>query len=131
MIYSANFVRIATVTDIFRFSATTWNAHRIHLDNQFALSEGLPGVVVQAHLHGAWFGQIAREVGGHRSRLRSLEWKNKRAVTAGQSVFIERLIVNINEFDDGRIVQMTMTERNSSGEICAEASASVLIIKGD
>ena len=39
--------------------------------------------------------------------------------------------MNINEFDDGRIVQMTMTERNSSGEICAEASASVLIIKGD
>lgn len=130
MTNSSTFVKTATMTDIFRFSAVTWNAHRIHLDNEYARSEGLSGVVVQAHLHGAWFGQIAREVGGHRARLRTLEWKNRRAVMAGEPVFIERSILEISEIETGRIVQMTMTERNSLGEVCAEASASVLIIDG-
>ena len=34
---------------LFRFSALTYNAHRIHYDRDYARAEGYPDLVVQAH----------------------------------------------------------------------------------
>ena len=35
---------------LFRFSAPTYNAHRIHYDREYARSEGYPGLVVHGPL---------------------------------------------------------------------------------
>ena len=41
----------ASEIDMFRFSATTWNAHRIHYDSAYAEdTEGYPGLLVQGRL---------------------------------------------------------------------------------
>jgi 3-methylfumaryl-CoA hydratase len=54
---------------LFRFSAVTWNAHRIHYDQPFAVaSEGYPGLVVHAPLLAMTLAlDAARELGqlGH------------------------------------------------------------------
>jgi 3-methylfumaryl-CoA hydratase len=54
---------------LFRFSAVTWNAHRIHYDQPFAVaSEGYPGLVVHAPLLAMTLSlDAARELGqlGH------------------------------------------------------------------
>lgn len=42
-----------TALQVFRFSAVTWNPHRIHFDQQYAQSEGYPDVLIQSHLRGA------------------------------------------------------------------------------
>lgn len=38
---------------LFRYSAVTWNAHRIHLDREYAKSEGYRGLLIHSHLQGA------------------------------------------------------------------------------
>lgn len=53
-----------TEADLFRYSALTYNAHRIHYDAAFARSEGYPGLLV----HGPLLAQLlvsraARELG--------------------------------------------------------------------
>jgi 3-methylfumaryl-CoA hydratase len=45
---------------LFRFSALTYNAHRIHYDREFARSEGYPGLVVHGPLQALLMAELAR-----------------------------------------------------------------------
>ncbi|MGD9711822.1 MAG: MaoC family dehydratase N-terminal domain-containing protein [Thermomicrobiales bacterium] len=46
---------------LFRFSALTYNAHRIHYDESYAREEGYPGVVVHGPLTALLLGELARK----------------------------------------------------------------------
>jgi 3-methylfumaryl-CoA hydratase len=45
---------------LFRFSALTYNAHRIHYDREYARSEGYPGLVVHGPLQALLMAELAR-----------------------------------------------------------------------
>jgi hydroxyacyl-ACP dehydratase HTD2-like protein with hotdog domain len=107
--------------DLFRFSAATWNAHRIHYDRARAEAEGLPGLAVQAHLHGAWLAQVARSVGGPSARLRTLSWANRAPVVAGDRVEVTGTVDSV----DGSLVSLSLTETGEDGGVRVEGSASV------
>jgi 3-methylfumaryl-CoA hydratase len=54
-----------TTTDLFRFSAVTFNAHRIHYDLPYARDEeGYPGLVVQGPFIAAKLFDLARRLSG-------------------------------------------------------------------
>ncbi len=40
-------VKVPTAVQLFRYSAVTWNAHRIHLEPDYARKEGHPDILVQ------------------------------------------------------------------------------------
>lgn len=46
--------RRASITDLFRYSALTFNAYRIHYDREFCRSAGYPDVVVHGPLLATW-----------------------------------------------------------------------------
>ncbi|MGW0583714.1 acyl dehydratase, partial [Streptomyces sp. NPDC002920] len=69
---------------LFRFSAVSWNAHRIHYDAGFAASEGFPGVVVQSTLHGETVSRHALDWAGPGARLESVAWRNVATAVAGE-----------------------------------------------
>ena len=107
--------------DLFRFSAATWNAHRIHYDRARAEADGLRGLPVQAHLHGAWLAQVARSIGGSSARLRSLSWTNRAAVYACDRVRVSGVVESI----DGALVGVSLTESTAEGVTSVEGSATV------
>ena len=107
--------------DLFRFSALTWNANRIHYDKERALAEGLSGLPVQAHLHGAWLGQVARSIGGSSARLRSLSWTNRAPVVAGERVEVRGLVEGV----EGSLVHLALTEVGADGGTRVEGAATV------
>ncbi|WP_019631450.1 MaoC family dehydratase [Actinomadura atramentaria] len=43
----------ATRLQLFRYSAVTWNPHRIHFEEEYARSEGHAGTLVHSHLRAA------------------------------------------------------------------------------
>ena len=43
----------ATPFQFFRYSAVTWNPHRIHFDEHYAREEGHAGVALHSHLRAA------------------------------------------------------------------------------
>ena len=45
---------------LFRFSALTYNAHRIHYDRDFARAEGYPGLLVHGPLQALMMAELAR-----------------------------------------------------------------------
>lgn len=52
---------------LFRYSALTFNAHRIHYDRPYATAvEGYPGLVVQGPLQATLLADFAAEIGGRR-----------------------------------------------------------------
>jgi 3-methylfumaryl-CoA hydratase len=48
---------------LFRFSALTYNAHRIHSDAQYTAEEGYPGLVVHGPLQALLMGECLRRSG--------------------------------------------------------------------
>ena len=43
----------ATALQLFRYSAVTWNPHRIHFDDSYARQEGHAGLALHSHLRAA------------------------------------------------------------------------------
>ncbi len=48
---------------LFRFSALTYNAHRIHYDQAYAATEGYPDLVVHGPLQALLMGECLRHLG--------------------------------------------------------------------
>jgi len=69
---------------LFRFSAVSWNSHRIHYDAEFAATEGFPDVVVQSTLHGETLSRYALEWAGPDALLKSVSWRNVTTAVAGE-----------------------------------------------
>lgn len=113
--------------DLFRFSAATWNAHRIHYDRDWALAEGLPGAVVQAHLHGAWFARVARSIAGPQARLRTLAWANRAPVVAGEEVEVRAQVTAVHGDDGATRVELALVERGADGATRVQGTAGVEI----
>lgn len=113
-------VRPTPVT-LFRFSAVTWNPHRIHYDQAYAASEGYPGVIVHSHLHGSWLAQTVLAWAGPRSRLREFSWQNRRYATVGDTLRCTGRVVSVQ----GALVECELLEENQDGAVCAPGRAVV------
>lgn len=75
-----------TRLQLFRFSAVSWNAHRIHYDGEFAAAEGFSDVVVQSTMHGEMLARHALAWAGDGARLDRVEWRNKANAVAGETL---------------------------------------------
>jgi len=113
-------IQPSTVT-LFRFSAITWNPHRIHYDAAYAATEGYGDVLVHSHLHGCWLAQLVTAWAGPRARIREFSWQNRRYATAGEVLRCTGEVVAVQ----GRIVECELKETNSTGVVCAPGRALV------
>ena len=79
---------------LFRFSALTFNSHRIHYDLPYARSEGYPGLVVHGPLTAVFLADlVAREFGC--PKLRHFSFRAKSALFLG-----DRISLTSNRVDD-------------------------------
>lgn len=71
-------------TQLFFFSAATYNGHRIHYDKDWASSEGYDDVVVQGPLQAALLARALGDWIGGRGRLVSFSVQNRAVAYPGQ-----------------------------------------------
>jgi hydroxyacyl-ACP dehydratase HTD2-like protein with hotdog domain len=116
-----------STTQVFRYSAATWNTHRIHYDHEYALAEGYPTVLVQSHLHGALLTKYCTDLAGSDGRLLELALSVRKYAVAGEELAISGVVTSIEEQPDGRaVVALELTEtRGSDGEVCVPATAKI------
>ncbi len=115
-------------TQLFRFSAATGNAHRIHYDLPYARAEGYPGVLVQAHLHGCFLAQTVLDWAGERATLRRFRWENRGIAVADTTLTCSGRVVATHPSDSERgeaLVDVELEERDQDGALCAPAWATV------
>lgn len=119
-------IKRPTTVSLFRYSAVTWNAHRIHYDQEYATSvEGHPGVLVQAHLHGAYLTQLVMDWMGPGGILRKLKWQNRQRAVPGDVLTCRGRVVECYEEDGRRLVRCEIWEENQRGDVCAPGEAVV------
>ena len=108
-----------TAISVFRFSAVTWNPHRIHYDEAYAATEGYPGVLVQGHLHGAWLLTAVKRWLGDRGRVERFSWQNRHFAVPGDALVITGDVVSVER----DLVHVDLVETNQNGVVCAPAKA--------
>jgi hydroxyacyl-ACP dehydratase HTD2-like protein with hotdog domain len=112
-----------TTVQLFRFSAVTWNSHRIHFDRPYALEEGYPGVLVQSHLHGCFLAHTVLAWAGIKASLVKFRWENRHFAIPTDILTCSGLVSNIN----GDLADCELKEVNQEGRLCAPAWATVRI----
>jgi hydroxyacyl-ACP dehydratase HTD2-like protein with hotdog domain len=112
-----------TRPQLFRYSAITWNPHRIHYDPEHAREEGHPDVLVQAHLHGAVIQQLLLDEFGPDGRLVELSWRNVGRAVPGE---VLRAVAEVTAVDaaDGRVEFDVRTENEADS--CADGHAAIV-----
>ena len=124
-------VKRPTEVALFRFSAVTWNSHRIHYDREYAASEGYPNILVQGHLHGAYLTQMLLDWIGGGGVLRRFQWSNRRAAFPGDTLTCHGRVTQVYRDGDLNLVDCEIWEENQSGEVCAPGTATVALPSRD
>ncbi|MDQ6523956.1 acyl dehydratase [Nocardioides sp. LHD-245] len=121
--------RVPTRLQVYRYSAVTWNSHRIHFDPDYAAAEGYPDVLVQSHLHGAFLTSLCTGWIGSAGRLRRLAVSVRRFAVPGDVLTCGGEVVGTERSDDGLgLVHLDLKEiRESDDAVCAIASATVAL----
>ncbi len=114
---------------LFRYSAVTWNSHRIHFDPDYAAAEGYPDVLVQSHLHGAFLASLCTDWMGDGGRLARLEVSVRRYAVPGDELVCRGEVTGLEPGDDGHgLVHVSLAEtRESDRTVCVVGSATIAV----
>lgn len=123
-------VRASTV-QLFRFSAATWNAHRIHYDSDYAKSEGYPDILVQSHLHGCYLANAVLQWAGPHAVLRTFSWENRGIAVADDALTVTGEVTAVTQDHSHTLIDVSLEERNDRGILCAPGQAALALPRTD
>jgi hydroxyacyl-ACP dehydratase HTD2-like protein with hotdog domain len=111
-----------TVTpfQLFRYSAVTWNPHRIHFDAQHARQEGHAGLALHSHLRAALALRAVTEGLGPGWRIATVAYRLRRPLYAPVEV---TYTARVSTADDDRLT-LELIEENPMGEVGFEGIVS-------
>ena len=113
-------------TQVFMFSAITWNRHHIHYNKDAALSEGLPDIVVQRALIGNFFARLITNWIGEIAELRRLTWKVTRSALPGKDIVCRGKIKERMDSQNEKYLICEATASNNNEELIASGDAMVV-----
>lgn len=99
-------------TQMFFFSAATYNGHRIHYDRRWAQDvEGYDDVLVQGPLQSALLARAVTDWIGGRGRLVEYSVQNRAVAHPGQQLQFGGVVTATRRVDDVGLVDLTITGR--------------------
>ena len=110
-----------TTFQLFRYSAVTWNPHRIHFDEPHAREEGHAGLALHSHLRAALALRCITEGLGPAWRVTNVDYRLRKPVYAPAEVVYTARITVI----DGDSMTVELSEESPSGEVGFEGTARV------
>jgi hydroxyacyl-ACP dehydratase HTD2-like protein with hotdog domain len=117
-------------TQVFMFSAVTWNRHHIHYNKDAAVSEGLPDVVVQRALIGNFLAKLMTNWIGDGAELRKLAWKVTRSALPGKDIICRGRIKDKTDSEGEKCIICEVTASSENDELIASGDATV-VLKAD
>jgi hydroxyacyl-ACP dehydratase HTD2-like protein with hotdog domain len=113
-----------TALQLFRYSAVTWNAHKIHYDPDYAAEEGHPGILVHSHLHAAFLARACTQWAGPLA-LRSMGYRIIRPATPADRLTVTGTVTARDVDGDEIRLVVKLVESNADGQPCATGTATV------
>ena len=112
-------------TQIFMFSAATWNRHHIHYSKDAALAEGHQDIVVQRALIGNFLARLLTDWLGNAGEIRELSWKVVQSALPGQTLRCKGVVIEKNNSGSHQILTCELKVVNSDDQAIATGSARV------
>ena len=111
----------ATPFQLFRYSAVTWNPHRIHFDERYAREEGHAGVALHSHLRAALALRCVTEGLGPGWQVDNVAYRLRQPVYAPVEVAYSARVTDV---DDDRM-SLELIEEQPTGEVGFEGTVRV------
>jgi hydroxyacyl-ACP dehydratase HTD2-like protein with hotdog domain len=101
----------ATPLQLFRYSAVTWNPHRIHFDAPYAHEEGHQGIALHSHLRAALALRCVTEGLGRQWRVTKFAYRLRKPVYAPADLAYNARVTAV----EGDAMSLEITEEHPSG----------------
>jgi hydroxyacyl-ACP dehydratase HTD2-like protein with hotdog domain len=116
----------ATPLQLFRYSAVTWNPHRIHFDVSYAREEGHAGIALHSHLRAALALRCVTEGLGTAWQVRKVAYRLRKPVYAPADM---AYTARVTAADDDSMT-LELIEQHPSGEVGFEGTVRVSKTRG-
>jgi 3-methylfumaryl-CoA hydratase len=110
-----------TTLQLFRYSAVTWNPHRIHFDESYAREEGHAGLALHSHLRAALALRCVTEGLGPEWQVTNVAYRLRKPVYAPAEVAYTARVTAA----EGDGMTLELIEENASGEVGFEGTVRV------
>lgn len=107
---------------LFRFSAVSWNAHRIHYDPDHAQREGYRAPLVQSQLLGSLLGRMVTDWLGPHGQLTRLSWRNRAPAFVGEWLVAQAVVRQLDR--QAAAVELDLAVRDGAGALLVQGTAS-------
>ncbi len=121
MTLATDFFKIES-SQLFMFSAITWNRHRIHYDKTQAIKEGHSDVLVQRGLIGNLFTHFIQNLFNN-IFIQQLDWKVISSATPEDNLSCNGEITDVEDIDDNITVTLSLNICNQEQQLISKASA--------
>ena len=110
-----------TPLQLFRYSAVTWNPHRIHFDDPYARQEGHDGVVLHSHLRAALALRCVTEGLGPQWHVTKVAYRLRKPAYAPAGLAYTAQVTEA----EGDSMTLALIEEHPSGEAGLEGTVRV------
>lgn len=118
-----------TTSVLVAYAGATWDWHRMHHDHQYAAQMGLAGPVVDGQIFGALLAEQCMTAFGPRAWMRSLRFRFRSMVYAGEEVTVVGEVVAVASTPEGTLV--SVGHHVAAGDrIAVEPAQSEVIVRG-
>ena len=113
----------ASRTQLFLYSAASFNPHRIHYDRAYAEFEGHTDILVHGPLQGAWLTQYLTDWCGPSGRLTGVKWQNRASALPEVDLEFHGRVLSV-DFEIGD-VELEVWEQTADGQVLMPGTATV------
>jgi hydroxyacyl-ACP dehydratase HTD2-like protein with hotdog domain len=116
-----------TTFQLFRYSAVTWNPHRIHIDEAYAREEGHAGLALHSHLRAALALRCVTEGLGPGWHVTNVSYRLRKPVYAPVDLTYTARVTDA----EGDRLTLELIEEDPSGEVGFEGTVHVTKTRAD
>jgi acyl dehydratase len=120
-------VKYPTTMQLVKFAGASGDYYQIHYDKDFALANGLPGVIVHGWLTLSFLGQMVTDWLGGGGTLLKLDGSYKGMNNAHEEIFCYGTVKRKYEEDGKYCVQLDIWAENPAGDKTVTGSATVAL----
>jgi acyl dehydratase len=120
-------VKHPTPKQLVMWAGVSGDFYEIHYDKDFVLSQGLPGIIVQGELIGAFLIQLVTHWIGELGNLKKLRTDNRAVLFPNQDVICKGKVIRKYTGSAEHYLESEVWAENSKGEKCVLATALVTL----
>ena len=120
-------IKKPTYTQLFMFSAITWNRHLIHYNAEYARRDGLPDVAVHRGLIGNYLAQLLSDWVGADGKVTKIQWNVRATAVPGDTLAVKGRVLKKWIEGKNKLVECEIRVEKEGADIIAPGRGEVII----